>query len=157
MEREAEIAGKLAETLDTLENRELEYKVAASGTANEIKRLIIESKNRTISEEQKINLLKRAHDMEVRQADVMKGINLDKMRVAIQQLEMNNSQLKLQREKDESELEYAQRLLQTREAKVGNEILVLAKDRISILPEGYEIVAEHKGSEMVGMEYEPVS
>jgi len=42
------------------------------------------------------------------------------------------------------------------EAKVGNEILVLAKNRVSILPEGYEIVAEHKGKEMVGMQYEPL-
>ena len=42
------------------------------------------------------------------------------------------------------------------EAKVGDEILVLAKDRLSILPEGYEIIAEHKGSEMVGMKYTPV-
>ncbi len=41
------------------------------------------------------------------------------------------------------------------EAKVGDDILVLAKDRLSILTESYEIVAEHKGSEMVGMEYEP--
>ncbi len=42
------------------------------------------------------------------------------------------------------------------EAKVGNEILVLAKDRLSIITEPYEIVAEHKGSEMLGMEYEPL-
>ena len=42
------------------------------------------------------------------------------------------------------------------EAKVGEEILVVAKNKISILPEGYEIVAEHKGSEMIGMEYEPL-
>jgi len=42
------------------------------------------------------------------------------------------------------------------EAKVGDEILVLAKERVSILPEGYEIIAEHKGSEMVGMQYEPL-
>ncbi|MEZ6208962.1 MAG: class I tRNA ligase family protein [Candidatus Paceibacterota bacterium] len=42
------------------------------------------------------------------------------------------------------------------EAKVGNEILVLAKDRLSLLTEAYEIVAEHKGSECVGMEYEPL-
>lgn len=40
------------------------------------------------------------------------------------------------------------------EAKVGEEILVLAKERLSIIAEPYEIVAEHKGSEMVGMEYE---
>ena len=42
------------------------------------------------------------------------------------------------------------------EAKVGNEVLVLAKERLSILTEPYEIMAEHKGSECVGMEYEPL-
>ncbi|HEY4493919.1 MAG TPA: class I tRNA ligase family protein [Candidatus Paceibacterota bacterium] len=42
------------------------------------------------------------------------------------------------------------------EVKVGNEILVLAKDRLAILTEPYEVIAEHAGSEMVGMEYEPL-
>jgi isoleucyl-tRNA synthetase len=42
------------------------------------------------------------------------------------------------------------------EAKVGNDILVLAKERLSVITESYEIIAEHKGSEMVGMEYEPL-
>ena len=42
------------------------------------------------------------------------------------------------------------------EAKVGKEILVLAKERLPILTEAYEIIAEHKGKEMVGMEYEPL-
>ncbi len=42
------------------------------------------------------------------------------------------------------------------EAKVGDEILVLAKDLVKILPEGFEIIAEHKGSEMVGMQYQPL-
>ncbi len=42
------------------------------------------------------------------------------------------------------------------EAKVGNDILVLAKERLSILTEPYEIIAEHLGSEMVGMAYEPL-
>ncbi len=42
------------------------------------------------------------------------------------------------------------------EAKVRDEILVLAKERLSILTEPYEIIAEHKGSEMLGMEYEPL-
>jgi isoleucyl-tRNA synthetase len=42
------------------------------------------------------------------------------------------------------------------EAKVGDEVLVVAKERVSVLPEGYEIIAEHKGSEMVGMQYEPL-
>ncbi|MCE9585375.1 class I tRNA ligase family protein [Candidatus Nomurabacteria bacterium] len=42
------------------------------------------------------------------------------------------------------------------EAKVGDEILVLAKERLEILNQPYEIIAEHKGSEMIGMEYEPL-
>lgn len=42
------------------------------------------------------------------------------------------------------------------EAKVGEEIYVLAKDKLSLITQQYEIVAEHKGSEMVGMEYEPL-
>lgn len=42
------------------------------------------------------------------------------------------------------------------EAKVGEEIYVLAKERLSILTEPYEIVAEHKGKEMLGMGYEPL-
>lgn len=42
------------------------------------------------------------------------------------------------------------------EAKVGKEIYVLAKERLSVLTEPYEIIAEHKGSEMAGMSYEPL-
>lgn len=46
------------------------------------------------------------------------------------------------------------------EAKVttekGEEILVLAKERLSVMQGEYEVIAEHKGSEMVGMEYEPL-
>ncbi len=42
------------------------------------------------------------------------------------------------------------------EAKVGDEILVLAKERLSVLEMEYEIIAEHKGKDMVGMKYEPL-
>lgn len=37
-----------------------------------------------------------------------------------------------------------------------SEILVLAKDRLSIIEGEYEILAEHKGIDMAGMEYEPI-
>ncbi len=42
------------------------------------------------------------------------------------------------------------------EIKVGEEILVIARERLSLITDPYEIVAEHKGSEMVGMEYEQI-
>lgn len=42
------------------------------------------------------------------------------------------------------------------EVKVGEEIFVLAKERLASLVESYEIIAEHTGKEMVGMRYEPL-
>ncbi len=36
------------------------------------------------------------------------------------------------------------------------EVLILAKERLEILDGEYEIITEHKGSEIVGMEYEPL-
>ncbi len=39
---------------------------------------------------------------------------------------------------------------------MGDEILVLAKSRLELLKEPYEVIAEHKGKEMVGMQYEPL-
>jgi isoleucyl-tRNA synthetase len=42
------------------------------------------------------------------------------------------------------------------EVKVGNEILVLAEERLALITEPYEVIARHKGSEMVGMAYEPL-
>ncbi len=40
------------------------------------------------------------------------------------------------------------------EIKVGEEILVLAKEHLSVIAEPYEIIADHKGKDMVGMQYE---
>lgn len=42
------------------------------------------------------------------------------------------------------------------EVRVGSEIVVLAKERLSIITEPYEVIAEHSGSEMEGMAYEPL-
>ncbi|MDP2788620.1 MAG: class I tRNA ligase family protein [bacterium] len=42
------------------------------------------------------------------------------------------------------------------EIKVKGEILVLAKARLALITDTYEIVATHKGKEMVGMQYEPL-
>lgn len=42
------------------------------------------------------------------------------------------------------------------EAKIGKEIYILAKERLSVLGGDYEIVNEYKGSEILNMEYEPL-
>jgi isoleucyl-tRNA synthetase len=40
--------------------------------------------------------------------------------------------------------------------KLGEEKYILAKDRLSVLPEGYEIESEFLGGALIGREYEPV-
>ncbi len=40
--------------------------------------------------------------------------------------------------------------------KVGNEILILAKARLSIVEGEYEIIEEMKGKDLIGLEYEPL-
>ena len=40
--------------------------------------------------------------------------------------------------------------------KLGEEIIVLAKERLSVITDPYEIVTEHKGKDMIGMQYEPL-
>lgn len=111
MVREWEMAGKLAEILDELEDRERSYKVAVSETTNEIKRLIIESKNRNLTEQQKIALLEKASNMEIDQNKVLLGIRGDQLNAAIKQLEMDQSQFNLKQKIGESDKAYAIRLV----------------------------------------------
>lgn len=40
--------------------------------------------------------------------------------------------------------------------KIGEELLVLAKERLSIVTDAYEVVGEVKGKDLVGLEYEPL-
>lgn len=40
--------------------------------------------------------------------------------------------------------------------KVGNETFILAKARLSILSESYEVLGEMRGKDLVGLEYEPL-
>ncbi len=40
--------------------------------------------------------------------------------------------------------------------KIGEDVLVLAKSRLSVVSEEYEIISEMKGKDLVGLEYEPL-
>lgn len=156
MAREYEIAGKLAEIIDELGNRESDYKIAASESTLEIKRLIMESKNRLLTEQQRIDKLKEAHQLELKQNAELKAIRMDQIRVAVQQLELNNSQLDLQREKDESELEYAIRLAATREVKMAD-IDALAETIIAYNEaEGASLVIQEKINNQIDLNIEKI-
>jgi len=125
MQREWEAAGRLAEILDKLEDRELSYGVAASETTNRIKQLLIEAKNRTLSEQQRIDLLQKATDLEVEQNKTLKQIRLDQLSVVNQQIEQDFNQLGIQKKLSESEIEFAKRIVD------NGEITVAARKKVS--------------------------
>lgn len=117
LSREVGVAGQLADILDQLEDKEISYSVAVSETANQVKRLIIEAKNRTISEEQKIALLEKAAKIEFDSNEAGKKIALEKLDVATRQIEQDFNQLGITRQLGESTLDYAKRIIATESIK----------------------------------------
>lgn len=109
--RESKEAGELADILDKLEDRERSYKVAASATTLEIKRLIAESKNRTLSEQEKISLLEKAFNLEVYQNKKLKLIRQDEVAAAIRKIQLTTEGAKMQQRWDETILEFGQRII----------------------------------------------
>lgn len=109
--KEVKAAGQLADILDELEDRERNQKVALSETQLEIKNLIIQSKNRALSEQQKIDLLNQAIALEKTSNETSKQIAIDKLKAATKQVEIDFSQFNITKKKTESEKEYAQRIV----------------------------------------------
>lgn len=109
--REVDAAGKLADFLDNLEERERSYELQLSATRNQIKQLIIESKNRTLSEAERIAKLDEATGLEIALNKKLLANKLDGITASIKEIEINESRFNLQRKINESEIEYANRLV----------------------------------------------
>jgi hypothetical protein len=111
IEREIELAGQLADMLDQLEERELRYGLAVSETANEIKKLIIEAKNRQATEEERIAKLEEATKKEIALNEQIKAIQEDKILAAALQVQADFSALESQRKVGESAIDFAKRIV----------------------------------------------
>lgn len=111
IEREVKAAGELADMLDELEDRELAYGVAVSETTNQIKLLIIQSKNRTLSEQERIDLLTKATNLEIVQNEILKQIRLDELTATTKQIEMDFNQLGVKKQLGQSEMDFAKSIV----------------------------------------------
>lgn len=111
--REVQVAGELADILDQLEDREISYSVAVSETANQVKRLIIAAKNRTLDEAQRIALLEKAAKIEYDSNEAGKKIALDKLDAANRQIELDFNQLGIKRQLGETTIDFAKRIIET--------------------------------------------
>jgi hypothetical protein len=83
--REVGLAVELQKAIQDLEDREVEYEIATSRTANAIKKLILESKNRTLTEEQRTKKIEAALALEKKQTEELNKIKTESLRIANQQ------------------------------------------------------------------------
>lgn len=111
MEREVRVAGELADVLDELGNREIEYEAQLSKTANQIKILMLASRSRALTEEQRMEKLEQALALERQQNEVLLGIKRDALNATLRQAELDDNAGKIRRLNNESDLAYAERLM----------------------------------------------
>jgi hypothetical protein len=112
LEREIKLAGELADALDALEDREKKYEVTLSGVRNQIKELIIEAKNRTLTEEERIAKLEKASELEREINNELLEIRREGLRIAVQEAAMRANAVQAETESLE---EFADRLMENEE------------------------------------------
>lgn len=142
MKEEATIAGELAEALDALEDRERSYNIEQSRSANEIKKLMLESKNRLLTEQQKIDKLKEALAIEQRSNATIQGIRRDQLSAALKQFDMDSKTLEGKKRLNETEAEYLERIL------ASNDMLGANTESKDALAEAVKALNEVEGESL---------
>lgn len=109
MEREIKLTLELNAAVRDLEDAEIRHSVAASETENQIKKLLLQSKNRTLSEKERIALLDQAVKLE-------KKINDEEITNKKKALDIANGfaaqRLDLVKEASETEIAFGKRVLE---------------------------------------------
>lgn len=120
IQREVKIAGDLADILDELEERELSYELRVSSLTNEIKKLIIEAKNRTLTEQQRAALLAEADKKEKERVEELLKLKEDQILATARQIQLEFSEFQTAQKRGETALDFAKRI-------VANEDILLDK------------------------------
>ena len=110
IEREIALTLELNGAIRELEDAEINYDIQASKTANTIKSLLLQSKNRTLSEKERIKLLDQASKLEEQQNTQLIANKQEALRLANEEA---NKRVEIARIAGETEAEFAQRLIDT--------------------------------------------
>jgi len=107
--RDVNAAQQLAAAMRDLEDAEIDYKIRAAETENQIKALMLQARNRTLSEKERIALLDQALALE-------KDLNNELMKNSEEGLRIANEQaasrLNISRSATESEIAFGKRILE---------------------------------------------
>lgn len=110
IEREIALTLELNNAIRNLEDAEINYDIAASETSNTIKELLLQAKNRTLSEKDRIALLTKATELESKMnAELIKN-KQEALRITNEEA---NKRVQIARIAGETEAEFGKRLLDT--------------------------------------------
>lgn len=110
IEREIALTMELNEAIRELEDAEINYDIAASKNAVTVKELLLQAKNRTLAEQDRIALLEKATKIEEEQNKQFVANKKEALRIANEEA---NKRIELARAAGETEEEFAQRLIDT--------------------------------------------
>ena len=108
IEREIALTLELNEAMRKLEDSEIAYDIEASKTANTIKELLLQAKNRTLTEQQRIDLLTKASELEKKQNEGLVANRKEALRIANEEA---NKRVEIARIAGETEEEFGKRLI----------------------------------------------
>jgi hypothetical protein len=125
MAREAALAKELAQRLDILDDLNLTLKVRLAEQENLIKNLIIQSRNRSLSEEERIAKLTEASDLEKRLTGERIALRMAEINIIASQIQQRNSEKEAAQQAGESTIDFAKRILS------NNKILLSDRNKIA--------------------------
>lgn len=103
-------ASELADLLDALEDAEIAYSIAVSTTTNEIKRLIIESKNAKATEKERQDALAKAEELEKTRVEQRLALTQVAITAKTKEYKVELDRLGISRWVVETEIEFAKRV-----------------------------------------------
>lgn len=108
-------AGELADIMDTLDELRLQAQVRNDEEANQIKNLIIQSKSRLLTEQQRNDLLAKASELEKRITGEKLGLQLAGINASTRQFLVDSDRLDLAQKEGETTLEFTKRIINSQD------------------------------------------
>lgn len=125
MEREMSLAADLAERLDILDDLNLSLTIRLSEQENVIKNLIIQSRNRFLSEEERMKLLVQASELEKRLTGERIALRLAELNAIASEIQLRNNDKEAAQREGETTIEFAKRIA------ANNKILLSDRQKIA--------------------------
>ena len=111
MSEPAKEAGELADIFDTLDELRLRNKVSNDEEANQVKNLIIQSKNRNLTEQQRNDLLKEAAELEKKITGGKIALQVADLNASTKQFLIDSDRLDLEQRLGETTIDFAKRII----------------------------------------------